>query len=616
MKIKDFIISSLLLLAACCCLGGWLLFQDRLLMFRMQEMNLFISGTEYLQSLMQYPGGMLSWMGCWCTEWMYLPAVGTGLLALLWWLTSMDICTLFRLRGPWRGLALLPAMALLAAIVQTGYWLYYIKLEGYLFVPTLGTLIAVLAAHVYRSMDIGRLWVRASWMTLWTAVSYPLFGAWGLAGTALMMLYELATFRNRTYMMTATMTGLGIALTGIVPQIWYQWWFGMTERSTLYMAGLPSFQYGAVNFTQYHWPYYALMAGFVLCAAVSAFLCHATATRRQNITSAIVTAAALAAGLWGINTSWYRDTNFQKELEITQAVEDLDWERVLTVYRRPSDCPPTRIMVMYKNLALFRLGRGGDEMFMYQNGGELQHAPWMVRMTQTGGRVMYYHYGKENFCYRWCMEDGVEFGWKVNYLKYLAKTSIINKDWEVARKYLNILCKTRFHRQWAERYLPYLYHYDLVEKDPEMSQIVPVLSGSDLLDGDSSLIELYLLNSFSRGHGANPMYQELTLQCALIVKDIDLFWPRFFQYATIHQGQPMPRYYQEAAYLYGMLEPGKVDISHMPFDDSVKETYRKFMEFNQQCGSMTEEQKAVAFRPQFGDTFYYFYFLERGIKTN
>ena len=81
------------------------------------------------------------------------------------------------------------------------------------------------------------------------------------------------------------------------------------------------------------------------------------------------------------------------------------------------------------------------------------------------------------------------------------------------------------------------------------------------------------------------------------MKDIDIFWPRFFQYATLHNGKPMPRHYQEAAYLYGHLE-NKVDISHMPFDQEVKDSYQRFMEFTQQCAGMTEAQMAEAFRPQ------------------
>jgi hypothetical protein len=126
---------------------------------------------------------------------------------------------------------------------------------------------------------------------------------------------------------------------------------------------------------------------------------------------------------------------------------------------------------------------------------------------------------------------------------------------------------------------------------------------------------MYLLQTFAKGNGDDPLFQEMTLICALIMKDIDLFWPRFMKFATMNPERHMPRHYQEAAYLYGHLE-NKVDISRMPFDQEVRDTYERFMRFNEQCGPMTEEQKAVAFYPQFGDTFYYFYFLVRNQKTN
>ena len=69
-------------------------------------------------------------------------------------------------------------------------------------------------------------------------------------------------------------------------------------------------------------------------------------------------------------------------------------------------------MVMNKNLALFRLGRAGDEMFQYREGGARPNAPFLVRLAHVGGKALYYHYGQENYCYRWCMEDGVTFGWR------------------------------------------------------------------------------------------------------------------------------------------------------------------------------------------------------------
>ena len=224
-----------------------------------------------------------------------------------------------------------------------------------------------------------------------------------------------------------------------------------------------------------------------------------------------------------------------------RAIEELDWERVLTIARDgSSDVKPTRQIVMYKNLALFRLGRAGNEMFFYPEGAVQQNAPWKVRMTQIGGKLIYYHYGKENFCYRWCMEDGVEFGWKAETLKFMARTSILNHEWAVARKYLDLLKKTTFHRRWAERYEKYLATPDAFDlqkleasakagkpilDEEGMKEFAPILhlmTYPDRLDGDNTLVEMYLLQTFAKGNGDDPLFQEMTLLCALIMKDIDL----------------------------------------------------------------------------------------------
>ena len=76
----------------------------------------------------------------------------------------------------------------------------------------------------------------------------------------------------------------------------------------------------------------------------------------------------------------------------------------------------------------------------------------------------------------------------------------------------------------------------------------------------------------------------------------------------------MPRHYQEAAYLYGNLEH-KVDISHMPFDKEVVQSYRDFMAFAQECQNMSEDQMKEVFYPRFGNTFFYNYFLVRNQKS-
>ncbi|MBR4387877.1 MAG: hypothetical protein IKT00_01705, partial [Prevotella sp.] len=174
--------------------------------------------------------------------------------------------------------------------------------------------------------------------------------------------------------------------------------------------------------------------------------------------------------------------------------------------------------------------------------------------------------------------------------------------------------KTKYYADWAQHYEAYIKDPSLIKKDKEFGPILHMLSPNDRLTSDNTLIELYLLNYFSNDDSDDPIYQEQTLLAALQVKDIQMFWPRFFHYANLHKGQRMPIHYQEAAYLYGKLE-NEIDTSHMPFDKEVVSTYDDFMAAAQQYSNMTEEQMKPLMYDRFGSTFYFEYFFTRGQKS-
>ena len=613
------------MLAVALAIMGWLILRTESdVLYRLQELSLWLPSRYFFHISNFYPGGMLTWAAAFMTQFFFHPWLGVLLLIITWAAIMALLCWLFRLQGPWRVLTLLVPLALMACLVQTGYWIYYMKLQGHPWVPTLGVLFAVMAGCIYRLIPDRRL--RLVWLAIYGILGYPAMGAWSILGIGLMMVPK----KLRMDHIETAAVALGLVLIMIVPPIMVRQFYGQVQVDTAYLAAMPSFQYGQVDCGQYRWSYYALAFAFAIIAVVSR---DQVAAKLKPALAWPIVAILLVLGCIGVNLRWERDTNFRKEVVMTNAIHRLDWEEVLRTMLRQDmgeQMPPTRAMVMMKNLALFRLGRIGDEMFRYPEGAEQQHAPWTIRLTQVGGKMLYYHYGKEGFCYRWCMEDGVEFGWSVDVLKYMAKTSLITHDWKVAKKYIDMLSQTIYHRDWAKKYAAYVEHPELMAEDEEMKPIIPMAEFTDRLDGDNTLVELYLLKTFSSGHGADPGYQEMTLVCSLIMKDIDLFWPRFRQCLDMHQHEPgfrVPRYYQEAAYLYSMLEPQRESalwpsltnaevLAKLPFDESVKQTYSNFMTFNAQCGSMTDEQKKVAFLPQYGDTFYYFYFLRRNQKTN
>ena len=69
----------------------------------------------------------------------------------------------------------------------------------------------------------------------------------------------------------------------------------------------------------------------------------------------------------------------------------------------------------------------------------------------------------------------------------------------------------------------------------------------------------------------------------------------------------MPRYYQEAAYLYGMIE-GRQDLDRMPFDSSIKQTFERFATSLSEYDGQDVQVAREALYPFFGDTYFYDYY--------
>ena len=121
-----------------------------------------------------------------------------------------------------------------------------------------------------------------------------------------------------------------------------------------------------------------------------------------------VIAVMLVAGVY---TFWMKDENFHHELAMQHHISNLDWEGVLVEAAAQKD-EPTRAIVMMRNLALSRLGKQGDLMFVYKNGSKAYAAPFGIRLMLVVGPLIYYQYGMLNYCNRLCMEMGVEFGFR------------------------------------------------------------------------------------------------------------------------------------------------------------------------------------------------------------
>jgi len=315
------------------------------------------------------------------------------------------------------------------------------------------------------------------------------------------------------------------------------------------------------------------------------------------------------------------NANFLTELRMERAAMEGDWKAIIAEARQNKQ-RPTRQILLFRNAALYNTDRLLAEWGNYPMITELPKLPESIPaipMTEICGPRLYLLHGALQFAYRWAMEDMVEYGPQVRNLRAMAEVALISGEYDALRKYTSILKMSTFHREEAEQFEHLAQHPEKIASDVRYRKTyILAHKQEDMLDSDNSHCESYLWNHYSTlVNGDVPELNLLCLHFAMHTQDIGHFWNQFFAYVHLHPSDPMPKILQEAAYLYGHLEPGRVNISQMPFDKEVVDGYARFMKTVQAQLSMgrKEQDIAVATQREFGSTFYWFYYFVRNLET-
>lgn len=583
-------------------MAGAMLFFESDQLWKVQEKNLFLCSTLFLKEQLVVPGGMLTWVGTWFTQFLYYPWLGMLLLCGWWLLMMILVKRAFRIPDRWAIVMLIPVAILLLTNMDQGYWIYMLKLRGHFFVTTIGTTAVAALLLAFRCLP-DKFFLRAAFIFLTSALGYPLMGIYGLAAALLMGIWSWRLADSRTGAVVNTMAALLSVVA--VPLFCYRFIYYQVNLSNIFWAGLPLF-FITEEYHTYYIPYYMLALFFVILAVT--YRADRQTTRPMKKCYYLACQAVIAIMLVGsVYTFWMKDENFHRELTMQHRIANLDWQGVLRVAAGQED-EPTRAIVMMRNLALSRLGRQGDDMFLYKNGSKAYAAPFGMRLMLVAGPLIYYQYGMLNYCNRLCMEMGVEFGFRTEDYQLLANCAILENDQPLARKYLDILKQTIFHSEWAEQAEALLGHPDLIAKDAEREPITHMLHYSNYLGGDEGYTERFLMRRLARStYTDDPVFQEQALLATLWTKDIQQFWRHFVDYVRLHPQGSIPRYYQEAAYLYGKLTEQK-DFDETPFNTSVKDGFERFMSAAADYDNQEVEVVRAGLSPFFGDTYYYDYF--------
>ena len=276
------------------------------------------------------------------------------------------------------------------------------------------------------------------------------------------------------------------------------------------------------------------------------------------------------------------------------------WNKILATSDKHA--PDSPIAVECTNLALAKTGHMASDMFAFFQNGPAGLLPEFIRdhfsPVPTGS--VYYHLGMINTAQTFFFEaqEGIpDFQKSARLTQALAKTNLINGDYEVARKYVGALKQTLFYRGWAKETEELLDNPEMINKVPEYAWMRSVrIKEHDFMfsqeEMDSMLGLLYVENN------SNSMAIDYLLAWCLLRKDL----ARFFECHSLLQKGYDARHYQEAILLYWALTHGGPEGMPGFITQKVTSDFTRFITLIQSGRDEASLEK------EFGKTYWFYYY--------
>ena len=99
----------------------YLLYINQEVFYTAHDRSEFIFGSTFFHTIMSRPFGLMQYVGAWLTQFFYKPAVGAGILMLIWALIVYVGTKAFQLQNGAIALMLIPVACLLTSVVDLGY---------------------------------------------------------------------------------------------------------------------------------------------------------------------------------------------------------------------------------------------------------------------------------------------------------------------------------------------------------------------------------------------------------------------------------------------------------------------------------------------------------------
>ncbi|MHC4310479.1 MAG: DUF6057 family protein [Planctomycetota bacterium] len=573
------------------------------LIYQSQEPVFFLD-KYFINEFFSYPGGVNELISSFLSQFFYYSWTGSLLLVLVFvlvaWNTKLLVKSI-RPNAPILYLHWLPSLFLLA--LHSNY--------RFPLILTLGLLWALLGVNIYVRLAPSNNNLRFLFYIIIHAMLYYITGGQVFIFSIIIILYDVLYHRR------ILLPLLYIIFAGLLPYVGASTLFVLHIQDA-YVKHLTS--YNTYRLTWLSWALYAFFLLVLLLVSFEKKYVRNSQKRTNNLFGRLLSSRSvpirLIQGVFFlvliiIAARYSYDKNGKAFLMIDCYAQSEEWEKVFDIAQK--GLPISNIVQCQVNRALYHTGNLCEEMFsmtqLFGSDGLFMVESMRAQFALQHSDV-FFDLGLINESEHWAYEAITANGDTAWNLQRLVLIYLMEEKREIAEKYLTMLQKTIWHKNWATEYKKYLADSNDFWANTKFRYLKSTMPVSDFL---VSPAEPELCLEELLGNTKNKMAFEYFMAYCLLEGQIGSFIKHihrlnYFDYPKI------PRHFEEAILIYNQLTGGK-GIA-LPGKKISEETIRKFNDFNA-IKAKHKNNKEAARRElnKYRDTYWYYglyYYKPRG----
>ena len=553
-------------------------------LFFQEQQSLFVYTRDYILDFFLKPGSPADLAAKFLTQFYISSFAGSLILAVVLSMPGVLMYYVNRRLIPGSGLAGLLAVipSCLLLIMQTHY--YHLMLYNVGFVIVIAFFLIIISQETIRNKYIA--------LAFFPLVFY-VTGAFALVFIGMFIVYCLVYLKGRHRfllpLMLAGLTGVSILL--------FDNLLLLQSIKQLFLYPLPF-----INDQLHKVIFYALIAYMVLYPALARMAGSVRLVRPGRriaagiVIPALVLCAAVIVLVSAYNSQTARVINLEKMIFAEKYDEAVEYHE-----KKPTE---NLIGQYFYNIALSSTGQLCDRLFHGRQdfGTSSLFLPWSSEHINWGA-WSFYSIGLINEAQRWAYEEMVVYGRRPQNMKLLVKSSLINGDYILTRKYAGILKKSLFYRKWAISYEKLAGDSLAVKSDPALGRKMSILPGKDffvfLESPEGNLPRLVNQNP------GNREAFEYLMAWLLLNKDVEMLVGNISLMKDMGYTS-IPRHIEEAILIYYNSQGRLPDMGGLELSSETRLRFDQYF-----SAFMTGRQNPATLegkmREQFGNTFWYYF---------